>query len=68
MALNRHGIDLKAIRRDQKAIDALPNKGRAKSAALDKVKKEHGKGEYSKVSFTPKDKKEGKMFKKFFQK
>lgn len=27
--LNKHGIDYKAIDRDQKAIDKLPNKGRA---------------------------------------
>lgn len=27
--LNKHGIDFKAISRDQKAIDKLPNRGRA---------------------------------------
>lgn len=35
MALNKDGVDWKAIKRDQKAIDKLPNKGRAK----DKIKK-----------------------------
>ncbi len=34
MALNKHGVDWKAIDRDQKAIDKLPNKGRAKHTAL----------------------------------
>lgn len=29
MALDKNGMDLKAIRRDQKEIDALPNRGRA---------------------------------------
>ncbi len=29
MALGKNGIDLKAIAKDQKAIDSLPNKGRA---------------------------------------
>ena len=40
MALGKNGMDLKAIRRDQKAIDALPNHGRAfaKSKALEKAK------------------------------
>ncbi len=45
MALNKNGMDLKAIRRDQKAIDKLPNRGRtsvnhAKSKALDGAKHE----------------------------
>jgi hypothetical protein len=31
MALNKDGMDLKAIRKDQKAIDALPNRGRVQS-------------------------------------
>jgi hypothetical protein len=45
MALNKNGMDLKAIRRDQKAIDALPNHGRAslkpyaKKMKLDKPSK-----------------------------
>ena len=43
MALNKKGMDLKAIRRDQKAIDKLPNHGRAsvnhaKSKALEGAK------------------------------
>lgn len=40
MGLNKNGIDLSAIRKDQKAIDKLPNKGRyvAKSKALTKAK------------------------------
>lgn len=29
MALNKRGIDVSAIKRDQAAIDKLPNKGRA---------------------------------------
>ena len=29
MALNKNSMDLKAINRDQKAIDRLPNRGRA---------------------------------------
>jgi hypothetical protein len=45
MALNKKGMDLKAISRDQKAIDKLPNHGRAsvnhaKSKALEGAKKE----------------------------
>ena len=48
MALNKHGIDHKAIARDQKAIDKLPNhglwSGKSKSKALHKAKEE--KGEY----------------------
>lgn len=32
MAFNRHGMDLKAIKRDQRAIDKLPNKSRVMTA------------------------------------
>lgn len=34
MALNKNGMDLAAIKRDQKAINKLPNKGLAKHVAL----------------------------------
>lgn len=40
MSLNKNGMDLKAIRRDQKEIDKLPNKGRA-SIDHSKNKKKH---------------------------
>lgn len=33
MALDKNGMDLKAIARDQKLIDALPNHGRTKFQA-----------------------------------
>jgi hypothetical protein len=39
MALNKYGMDLKAINRDQKAIDRLPNKGRVKSEVAKKMRK-----------------------------
>ena len=42
MALGKDRVDWKAIDRDQKAIDKLPNKGRVKDSkkkALEKVKK-----------------------------
>ncbi len=39
MAMNKKtGMDLRAIRRDQAAIDKLPNKGRVKTKALEKKK------------------------------
>jgi len=31
MALGKDGVDWKAIKKDQKAIDKLPNRGRASS-------------------------------------
>ena len=48
MALNKNGMDLKAIRRDQKAIDALPNHGRASLKPY--AKKMSGKVDYEKLS------------------
>lgn len=42
MALDKNGMDLKAIRKDQKAIDKLPNKGRAFGKKHEMAKKMHG--------------------------
>ena len=57
MALNKNGMDLRAIARDQKAIDALPNRGRAsvdhsaKHKAL-KKKTKSKEADYSKGRFS----------------
>lgn len=37
MGLNKHGVDWKAIDRDQKAIDKLPNKGRVGGSSHEKA-------------------------------
>lgn len=56
MALNKQGMDLKAIRRDQKAIDSLPNRGRAMVGEKKKemAKKMHVKHDMGERKYTTK--------------
>lgn len=67
MALNKRGIDVSAIKRDQAAIDKLPNKGRAsvdhsKSSAL--AKRTH-KGPVRKLAVHDQTRSEGMDIRKY---